>query len=159
MYYQVIILLEYHITIGGQNVIIWGSKYDRPVSFWDHLEVILASSGGHFGGILGSVWNHSIFKNLRNSRVQTTESSEIVTLFKTVSRPEIGFQNFRKQKLSNKTVSQTVSRAYVVERFGTLFCHEWGVLEVSWALVDTFLIRTNEIYNLGVVPEPPELKK
>ena len=70
-----------------------------------------------------------------------TGSSEIVPLFKTVSRPEIGFQNFRKRKLSNKTVSQTVSRAYVVERFGTLFCHEWGVLEVSWALVDTVLIR------------------
>ena len=70
-----------------------------------------------------------------------TESSEIVTLFKTVSRPKIGFQNFRKRKLSDETVSQTVSRAYVVERFGTLFCHECGVLEVSEALVDTIQIR------------------
>ena len=26
---------------------------------------------------------------------------------------------------------------------GTLFCHEWGVLEVSCALVDTILIREN----------------
>ena len=119
----------------------------------------------------------------------------------------------RKDILKKKTKN-------VLGRFGTLFCHEWGVLEVSEALDDTGLSgkmrstiwkwsqslqglgnnkkkeilkkknfkkwfatfryivlswmrcfggfrsarwygfeRKNEIYNLGVVPEPPELRK
>ena len=81
-----------------------------PGSFRSHSRIIPGSFRDQFGSIPGfAVWIQRRF-----GAGSATGSSEIATLFKTVSRPKIGFQNFRRRKRSNKTVSQTVSRAYVV---------------------------------------------
>ena len=45
------------------------------------------------------------------------------------------------QSLQGSGNNKKKTLKYIVEHFGTLFYHEWGVLEDSEALVDTILLR------------------